>query len=256
MASSPKSLVPSPDQDVRRYDEDRWLASRFAPASVRERLIAIYALNHEIARTADVVSQPALGDIRLAWWREALGELAAGKPPRAHPILQTYAEAQRDAPLPLAAWERLIERRSEDLDAAPFAAWAELEDYVDATAGGVMRIAIAACRADPAAHADFVRAAAQAWGCVGLLRAEPHWRARGRALVPAAGSLEELSARAHRAIAEAQGLSRQRPADIFPAIGYVALAPGYLRALRHGRGETALLLRQLTLIAAAAKGRL
>ena len=53
------------DADVRRHDEDRWLASRFAPADVRARLIAIYALNYEIARTAEVVSTPALVEIRL-----------------------------------------------------------------------------------------------------------------------------------------------------------------------------------------------
>ena len=62
-------------QLVRRTDEDRWLASRFAPADVRADLIALYALNYEVARTVEVVSQPTLGDIRLAWWREAIAEI-------------------------------------------------------------------------------------------------------------------------------------------------------------------------------------
>jgi hypothetical protein len=36
------------DTLVRRVEEDRWLAARFAPPLVRERLIAIYAVNYEI----------------------------------------------------------------------------------------------------------------------------------------------------------------------------------------------------------------
>ena len=72
-------MTPDPtlDAEVRRVDEDRWLASRFAPAHVRARLIAIYALNAEIAKTADVVTQAPIGDIRLAWWRDAIAEVHA-----------------------------------------------------------------------------------------------------------------------------------------------------------------------------------
>ncbi|MBK8544168.1 MAG: hypothetical protein IPL62_11845 [Caulobacteraceae bacterium] len=45
------------DTLVRRVDEDRWLAARFAPPLVRERLIAIYAVNYEIARRRPCVKQ-------------------------------------------------------------------------------------------------------------------------------------------------------------------------------------------------------
>src|SRR5215475_5076637 len=109
------------DAEVRRVDEDRWLASRFAPADVRARLIAIYALNHEIARTADVVTQAAIGDIRLQWWREALAEVFEGKPVRAHPVLAAIAQAHRETPLPRTALDTLIAARGRDLDASPFA---------------------------------------------------------------------------------------------------------------------------------------
>jgi phytoene synthase len=241
------------DKQVRHHDEDRWLASRFAPADMRARLIAIYALNHEIARTADVVTQPAIGDIRLAWWREALDEIAQGKPPRAHPLLQAIAEDDARS----SVWERLIAARGKDLDAAPFGTWRALEDYVDATAGGVMRMAMAACGVDAEPHEPLVHAAAQAWGCVGLLRAEAHWRARGRALLPREGrALEEMSARVRRAMGEVRALSARLPAAAFPAVGYVVLAPDYLRAHERGHDGAPLLLRQFRLIASAATGRL
>jgi phytoene synthase len=241
------------DADVRRFDEDRWLASRFAPADVRARLIAIYALNHEIARTADVVSQPTIGDIRLAWWREALAEIADGKPARAHPLLQVITKDDARS----SAWERVIAARGRDLDAAPFATWRDLEDYVDATAGGVIRMAMAACGVDAEPHKPFVHAAAQAWGCVGLLRAAAHWRARGRALLPREGGApDDMSARVRRALGEVRALSPNLPAAAFPAVGYVVLARGYMRALERQRESVPLLLRQFRLTAAAATGRL
>jgi phytoene synthase len=240
------------DSQVREHDEDRWLASRFAPADARSRLIAIYAVNEEIARTPEVVTQAALGDIRLAWWREAIEEVERGGQARAHPALQAYARATQSMSIPSGVFERLIAARAKDFDAAPFADWSNLEDYLDATAGGVIRLAIAACGQQ--ADEGIVRAAAQAWGCVGLLRAEGYWRARGRSWAPRqAGGAADLKQRAHAAIADVHG--RSFAAAVFPALGYVALAAMYLRALERGGSEPLLLQRQFKLIAAAATGR-
>lgn len=68
-------------RQVRRYDHDRFLTSLFAPAARREGLLALYAFNVEIAKTAEVVSEAMLGQIRLQWWREAIEALYAGAPP-------------------------------------------------------------------------------------------------------------------------------------------------------------------------------
>jgi len=239
------------DALVRRVDEDRWLASRFAPPDVRARLIALYALNHEIARVAETVKTAAVGDIRLAWWREALAEVHAGAPLRPHPMLAAYAQAHTQMPFPAEVMERLIDARRRDLDADPFAAAAERSDYLDATAGGLMRLAIAACGGIAGEH---VAPAAQAWGCAGLLRAEPSWRARGRSVLAPGETLEVLEERARAAVVELRALPKAR-ANIFPGIGYVALTPLYLDALKRKRADVPLLRRHLALVAAAATGR-
>src|SRR6185503_19927567 len=119
------------DAEVRRVDVDRWLASRFAPADARARLVAIYALNHETARTANVVTQAQIGDIRLQWWREALAEVFEGKPVRAHPALAAIAQAHGQTPLPQHLLEALIDARGRDLDPASFATYAEIDAYLD-----------------------------------------------------------------------------------------------------------------------------
>jgi phytoene synthase len=245
------------DRQVRRADEDRWLASRFAPEAARARLIAIYALHHEIARTAEIVSEPAIGDIRLQWWREALAEALEGRAPRAHPVLAALVAVQRETPLPEALLFGLVDARRRDLDAAPLENWAALERYVDATAGAVVRLGLAICGGDGAKHDGMATAAGRAWGYCGLLRAAAHLRARGRSVLPADHpDPHAMLARAQAAHADAQRLSRTLPSASFAAIGYVALVPAYLRALERGRTDTNLLARQLRLLGASATGRL
>ncbi len=241
------------DAEVRRVDEDRWLASRFASAEVRARLVAIYALNHEIARTADVVTQPAIGDIRLQWWREALGEVFDGKSVRAHPVLAAIAEAHRETQLPRSALEALIDARGRDLDTASFATFAAIDAYLDGTAGNVMRVAAAACGV--ALDEPLISAAGKAWGYAGLLRAAAHWRAKGRSILPQENDDPHAMMERARAAYASAGAERA-PADAFPAIGYVALTPLYLHAIENGRTERGLLTRQLKLVAASAMGRL
>ena len=224
------------DAEVRRVDEDRWLASRFAPAHVRARLIAIYALNAEIAKTADVVTQAPIGDIRLAWWRDAIAEVHAGKPPRAHPALQAYAQVAGfvDA----GAWTGIIEARSEaDFSAEPFESWVEADAYVDRTAQSVMELAAGVC--EVCGPPALMRAAARAWGFAGLL----HARA---AKLPDA---DEARRRVRMAHDEARRIEFE--SALFPAIGYAALSPMYAR-----KAEPSLLGRQFKLIASAATGRL
>ena len=80
------------DALVRRVDEDRWLATRFASADAREKLIALYAVYYEIAHSTEAVREATLGDIRLEWWRAGVEEIAEGKPPRA-PALGALRES-------------------------------------------------------------------------------------------------------------------------------------------------------------------
>ncbi|MBI3439098.1 MAG: squalene/phytoene synthase family protein, partial [Proteobacteria bacterium] len=208
---------------------------------------------HEIARTADVVTQAAIGDIRLQWWRDALAGIFDGRAPRAHPVLAAIAEAHREAPLPRGALEALIDARGRDLDATPFATFAEIDAYLEATAGSLIRLALAACGTQ--LDALIVGAAARAWGYAGLLRAATHWRARGRSVLPRENA--DPHAMVERArVAHAAAKSGAAPADAFPAIGYVALTPLYLRAIENGRTERSLFTRQLRLVAASATGQL
>jgi len=263
---------------LKRVDEDRWLATRFAPAATRARLETLYSFNYEVSRTAEAVSEPNLGLIRLAWWREALN----GGPGAANPLALAMVNLLSEANLDAAVLDALIEARAKDFDEIPFEGWGDLEAYVDATAGAVAHLALQICLTDepwPKQATACARAVGRAWGFTGLMRAAPVWHARRRTFLPRRliehlkitpaqvfadnGShvLQQASLamldRARFAYGQAQDLARLMPTAAFPAIGYVALEPGYRNAQQNGQQQKAraLLGRQLRLVAASALGR-
>src|SRR5215831_20507266 len=63
------------DEHLRRADYDRYLASLFANSQLRPHLWALYAFNYEVAKTAESVSQPIAGQIRLQWWRDRIADI-------------------------------------------------------------------------------------------------------------------------------------------------------------------------------------
>src|SRR5215471_6644996 len=80
---------------VRRHDRDRFQTALFAPAARREALFALYAFNYEIARVRESVREPALGQIRLEWWRETIAAAYDGALPRRHPVAEALTEVIR-----------------------------------------------------------------------------------------------------------------------------------------------------------------
>ena len=75
---------------VQGADRDRWLAVQYAPATVRAALLAVHALDLEMAKVVATTTEPMIGQIRLAWWRERLEGLDRGEVP-AQPVLQALA---------------------------------------------------------------------------------------------------------------------------------------------------------------------
>ena len=53
----------------------------------REKLVALYAFNLELVKVRTIVSEQGLGAIRFQWWRDAVEEIANGKPPRKHDVV-------------------------------------------------------------------------------------------------------------------------------------------------------------------------
>lgn len=206
------------DDLVRRVDPDRWQASRFiGDPAARADVIALYALNYELARVAGGVSNALMGEIRLTWWREAMEEVAAGKAPRKHPNVEALAASRFD-PNALAA---LADARFTDLDEGPLKDEAAVMAYVDGTAGALA--VLAARRLDPSADPHAVKGAARAWGLSGL------WRLKqaGRSRLPESWTQADVKQRVEAQLKAARGEIKRLPVAAFPAVAPAALARSY-----------------------------
>lgn len=268
-------------------DPDRVLAAGFAAPAVRDRLLALAAFNHELARAREVASEPALGAIRLQWWREVLDEIYGGASVRRHPVAQALAAAVQTAALPRAPLEALVDARAAEFERAPFATIAELEAWLDQGAGNLVRLSLLAggLPAIGAVADRFARAGGVAFGLAGIMRALPWWHGRGatplpvellagqgldadRAIADTSGAgcgptLQHLAQRVVMHHREARGLARElatggQGGDALAGLSYIALSSRYAaRVARHGPQRPVLLIeRQLRLVLAVASGRL
>lgn len=245
------------DALLAKTDPDRRMAALFAPPEIRGRLFALYAFYHEIAKVPDTVSEGVIGEMRLAWAREAIEDLFADPPRvRRHDIYEALSEL-RMAPGAPTSEEliALVEARAADLGEGPFPTREDRRDYVDRTAGAIMRLAARLTKPDldlggePGAA---IMAAGRLWGFTGLIRAFPALchaeRPPFAADELAAADLTELDLTRGRKPGEAKAalaglfkeaqearamLTRTRaclPAEVFAAVGYAGLARGYLKA--------------------------
>jgi len=72
-------------------DPERALAVAYAPASLRAGLSALFALDERFGGIVSSTSEPMIGLMRLAWWREALEKLDRDPAP-AEPLLGLIAD--------------------------------------------------------------------------------------------------------------------------------------------------------------------
>jgi NADH dehydrogenase [ubiquinone] 1 alpha subcomplex assembly factor 6 len=169
---------------VERHDRDRYLASLFAAEPEREALFALYAFNHEVAKTAEVVSEPMLGEIRLQWWREAIAGIYEGRP-RHHEVVLPLAEAVAAKALPRELLERIVDARAFDLDPAPPANLETLRGYAEGSSTALLLLALHILGACDAASREAAEQLGPAWAYLGLLRALPLHARQKRSYLPA-----------------------------------------------------------------------
>lgn len=238
---------------IRRFDHDRYLCALFAPAPDRARLFALYAFNLEVARVREAVSEPIIGQMRLQWWRDALGEFAVGKV-RAHPVAQALARALAERPVRPELFERLLSAREFDLTDDPPADLPALETYAADTSSALLQAGLDLLGIADAAAEEAARHVGIAWSLVGLLRAAPFHARRRRLYLPedlltqaqvererlfegrGGAGLQRVARRIADRASEHLGQARTRrheiPAAARPVLLPATLADGHLRRLK------------------------
>jgi len=204
---------------VERGDPDRFRTLLAAPLDARRRLLPLYAFNLEVARAPWLTAEPMIADMRLQWWRDVLGEIAAGGPVRRHEVATPLAEVltpdDATALDPLAAAHRWACYSDPFDDTAAFTA------HIDATGGTLMAVAariLGATDTTPAQDAGF------AAGLANWFLAVPDLESRNRLPLPD-GRPAAVAELARDGLAR---LARARAARLrLPKAARPALAPAW-----------------------------
>ncbi|EHK46698.1 phytoene synthetase/ ribosomal protein S6 [Trichoderma atroviride IMI 206040] len=196
LASAPRSrrsFATVTDADVesaRRYclkqlqtsDYDAHLIHRFIPPPVQDTYAALRALNLELVRLPELVSNPTIGVMRMKFWQESIDKTFAGQPPR-EPIcillhrglqqLELRAGSSSTAKS-IKFWvSRLIRTRERHMDNRPFATLASLEGYAEHTYSTIMYATLASMPLR-SMHVDHLAShIGKACGIVAVLRGIP-----------------------------------------------------------------------------------
>jgi phytoene synthase len=241
-------------QQLRERDSDLYLASLFVPEAKRSAVQALYLFCAEVSRIPFLVSEAALGEIRLQWWHDTVEAIFHGDA-QDNPAAQGLAAAIEAGDLPKFALQNLIKAHEFDLYSDPMPSLNDLEGYLGETHATVIRLAGAILNYDEALLcAEATGLAGVAYGLASLLRELPRWLAQqsnfipadmmaARGIDPAKFQAPEFEAARGVVIAELREHARARllearkvmwtvTSDVKPAFLPVALTEAYLEAIR------------------------
>ena len=258
---------------VRANDKDRFLTSLFAPEDKRPHLLALYAFDIEIGRIPNLISEPAVGEIRYQWWLDALDAIYNGDA-QDHPLAQALALAIEAGDLPKQTLKNLVTARIFDLYADPMPSLIDLEGYLGETNSAVIQLASLILVGEGAlASAEVAGLAGVAYGLANILRGTKIQRRRGKCFIPSdmlarhgataadviSGNnetavnlaLAELRDKARARLKEARNLAWTIKPTAMPAFLHVALTENYLNGLAKGKVEMMQLHKQWLLWKAA-----
>ena len=223
---------------------DRYYAALFAPAAVRGDLIALAAFDGEIARIAQLVSDAALGEIRIAWWRDALLGNDRTADLTGNPVLDQFADVAQRHELSSAALEAYFDAHMDALFADPPADDVALNDTFRAIDGTPLAFALQILQGPLDADAnDLIGAAGRASGLTRIALTLPYALAAHRAPLPASRSpapphmdwrpqVAWLGQEAGAALAAVRRQLTGKTRDFTTALLPLALIEPYFRALQ------------------------
>jgi phytoene synthase len=244
---------------ARSGEPDRYLAALLAPPTARADLLALAAFSNELARVPSLVTrEPAMGEIRLQWWRDALAAPGAGAR-TGNPIADAVRTAMHRCDLPAALLLDMIDAREADLARQPMPDEAALSTYLWKSEGALFALAAGILRRETGVDVQAAAVAGgHAYGLARLLLGLPQALSHGRLPLPqsrldasnvssrellsgdggsnVAGLLASLCGEARKALATSRKHVADLPRPMQVAFLPLALVETYLRTLeRPGR---------------------
>ena len=264
---------------------DPAMTALFATGEVRPHLLALHAWHEEIAGLPLRISEPAIGAMRMEWHREAIRDAFGPTPTvRRNPLIESIARLQVLPGAPTAeTLIGVIDGYGVDFEGADWLDSPALLARVDQTYGVILQ---AACRLmNPKfSPMDGFASLGRAWGLSEIVRAFSVRASKGLPVIPndhldatgmtrarlASGREPDLAALALGNLIDlaqveyngARVAARAMPAQLFPAIGQIALVGGYLKRARAVKDpyrspvRRSQFSRQLVLLKASLTGRI
>jgi len=135
----------------RKYDSPSYTLQTFIPAAARDAYLAIRAFNVDIARVADSVSNPAIGAMRMQFWRDNINRTFAGSPPK-QPAAVLLAHALEDlghrtggkGRLSKPWFMKIISTREQYINNPPYPTITALESYAENTYSTLLYLTLSA----------------------------------------------------------------------------------------------------------------
>ncbi len=169
---------------VKISDLDRYLSTLLAPKHKHRPLLAIYAFDAEINSLANQVSEPAIGEIRLQWWRDTIDMLYA-ESCNDHPVASELHLTVHQYDLPKHLFLKLIDAHQFDFYSEPMASMNELQTYCRATSGAITDLVGRVLIGDDALEMDYLfEKAGLAHGLGWMLATSPNKTAAGHCFLP------------------------------------------------------------------------
>lgn len=171
-------------KSAREYALDWYLSALLAPRRHRQDLSALAALIGEIERTPLVVSDPALGEIRLQWWLDWLEGLDTHSR-SGNPVADVAGEVILRRGLSKPLLSGLIEARGMELYALAFETREAFDEFLERTHGAAMVLAGQIIHGEVSgelseAETAGLMALGRAYGCARQVAGLPQLAVRGR----------------------------------------------------------------------------
>ncbi len=117
---------------LKQYSPDLYNSVLFAPAGKRDALFALYAFAMELDRIPDSVTEPALGEIKLQWWRDTLEQSRKGQQ-SGNPLADVLGSVINNYNLPAVRVIEMVDARSFELSDDIFPDQIDLKIYLKKT---------------------------------------------------------------------------------------------------------------------------
>ncbi|KAF4622792.1 hypothetical protein G7Y89_g14231 [Cudoniella acicularis] len=166
---------------VQKFDSPSYTLQSFIPPSARDTYLSIRALNIELARIPDLVSNPTVGALRMQFWRDNVTRTFADTPPKEPvAILLHHALTSLKSQHPslstniMKGWfMKIINAREQYMDNRPYTSMDALETYGENTYSTLMYLTLASIPLNSMSTDHVASHIGKATGIVAILRGLP-----------------------------------------------------------------------------------